>query len=68
MATRLRVAVVGQFSAPKLIKIHLDGDAADVRSALINAAAAALNVVVPISKAPSLTGRSGGYVEMAGAI
>ena len=35
MATRLRVAVVGQFSPPELIKINLDGDATSVRAALV---------------------------------
>ena len=38
MATRLRVAVVGQFSPPELIKINLDGDATSVRAALVEAA------------------------------
>ena len=40
MATRLRVAVVGQFSPPELIKINLDGDATSVRAALVGSRAA----------------------------
>ena len=40
MATRLRVAVVGQFSPPELIKINLDGDATSVRAALVGSCGA----------------------------
>ena len=39
MATRLRVAVVGHFTPPELIKINLDGDATIVRKALVESAA-----------------------------
>ena len=50
MATRLRVAVVGQFSPPELIKINLDGDATSVRAALVEAAADALGVQRPAAR------------------
>ena len=49
MATRLRVAVVGQASPPELIKVSLDGDATIVRTALVEAAADALGVQRPAS-------------------